>query len=119
MTGQICDKAQLDALLSLGGRALCDQFVADLERCQARFTEALGLAAGDKRQALESARRALHELRGIALTVGATPLTRDCAKAEAFCDLGHLKEVLEAQTEILATCEMLTALIQAYSERAS
>ena len=119
MTARICDQTQLDALLNLGGRALCDQFVADLGRCQARLTEALGLASADQRQGLEMARCALHELRGIALTVGATSLTRSCAKAEAFCDLGHIKEVLEARTEILATCDALTVLINAYSERTS
>jgi HPt (histidine-containing phosphotransfer) domain-containing protein len=119
MTRQICDQTQLDALLSLGGRTLCDQFVSDLERCESRFREAIGVASADKRQGLEMARRALHELRGIALTVGATSLTRSCAKAEAFCDLGQLKEVQEARTEILATCDSLTKLIQAHVERTS
>ncbi|ATX65833.1 Hpt domain-containing protein [Roseinatronobacter bogoriensis subsp. barguzinensis] len=119
MTARICDQMQLDALLSLGGRALSDQFVADLARCETHFIEALGVASTDKRQGLELARRALHELRGIALTVGATSLSRQCAKAEALCDLGHLQDVVEARAEILATCDALTKLIRDYPEGTS
>lgn len=119
MTAQIYDQAQLDALLSLGGTELRDQFLTDLERCQTRLSQSLSLAGTEERRGLDHARHALHELRGIALTVGAATLTRHCAEAEAFCDMGRLAEVVAKQADILAICTDLGAQIMAHSTELS
>lgn len=111
MITQLYDKTQLNSLLSLGGTELRDQFLADLERCQIRLTEALKLAQSDEQRSLKLSRHALHELRGIALTVGAASLVRHCAEAEAFCDMGKIKDVADRQTEILMICSELQTQI--------
>lgn len=115
MIVQLYEKTQLDELLALGGAALRDHFLADLQRCQRQLTQSIALATRDQRQGLEQSRRALHELRGISLTIGAEPLVRLCAEAEAFCNMGRLKDVTARQADILSMCSALSEQIATHS----
>lgn len=75
------DTQLVDDLLALGGGELRDQLLADLSRCAAQIRE----NGGSPRQDMpppEQIRRDLHELRGIALTIGATGLSEYCLETE-------------------------------------
>ena len=115
MSVQLYDKTQLDALLSLGGAELRDQFLADLQRCQQQLRHSIARTADDEKGGLAQARHGLHEMRGIALTVGATPLIRLCAESEAFCDIGRVSEVTARHSEILMICSDMVTQITADS----
>ena len=116
MIAQAYDEKQMSALLSLDGGALREPLLNDLQRCQTLLDQTLSLDARDSTVIL---RKALHELRGIALTVGATTLARHCAKAEAFCDAGHLAEVLEQRAAIYIACDDLRARLKAFPDVAA
>jgi len=114
MTAKLYEATQLDELLSLGGAELKNHFIADLQRCQTQLTESMTDAKRDQRQSLEQSRRILHELRGISLTIGAAPLVKLCAEAEAFCDMGSLQDTMVRQPEILNLCSALIDEISAH-----
>jgi HPt (histidine-containing phosphotransfer) domain-containing protein len=115
MIAQLYEETRLDELLSLGGAELRDHFLADIQRCQAQLTQSMTLAASDQRQGLEQSRRVLHELRGISLTIGAAPLVKLCAEAEAYCDMGSLQDVIDRHADILTMCAALSDRISAHS----
>jgi len=116
MIAQTYDEDQMSALLSLDGGALREPLLNDLQRCQTLLNQTQPLAICDSSLSM---RNALHELRGIALTVGAISLARHCAKAEAFCDTGHLAEALEQRAEIYIACQDLRARLTASTDVAA
>ncbi len=80
------DDPQLDS-------ALREQLSRDLTRC----AEALGAGPDPA-----GARAAAHELKGIALTIGAHTLAADCARAEALCDARDTAALRTALPDIAA-----------------
>ena len=116
MIAQTYDENQMSTLLSLDGGALREPLLNDLQRCQTVLDDVLSLGTRDS---AECVRKALHELRGIALTIGATSLARHCAKVEAFCDTGHLSEVSQHRAAIHLACKDLRARLTAFTDVAA
>ena len=77
------DETTLNALLAMGGEQLRVQLLHDLSRIESRIWPPSSAPSSGAAMSPEMLRRLLHEMRGIALTVGATTLAQACAEAEA------------------------------------
>lgn len=115
MSVDLYNKTELNALLSLGGAELRDQLSADLAHCHTDLADSITLCATDTYLGRQNARYAAHELRGIALTVGASSLATLCAQAEALSEDGDITELAAKITDILNVSAMFQDRILADS----
>lgn len=108
------DAQLVDELLVLGGHDLRNQLLADLSRCATVLRDAAHVTGSDAPpQTPEDLKRDLHELRGIALTIGAAGLSDYCLETETrLCQ--RPDATARSRFDAIATaCEAVCAGIRA------
>lgn len=115
MLSNILDDSRLGALLEMGGESLRAQLLEDLQRYEAQIAAlSTGAPVGQPPFPLDL-RHMLHEMRGIAVTIGAAVLTQSCAAAEAEASKGQSERLLPFLAQVLNDSSAVRSRIQSCS----
>lgn len=110
------DANLLNELREAGGSdfasALFEQIGTDFARLHDALLTEIGTLSAAQDHELTRVRRLCHELKGLALTVGATALVNACAEAEALAQGSCQNLVLAALPGILGLCDEVRIELQ-------
>lgn len=105
------DEQRVAEILAFGGTELRDELRADLERCAARLRDSIAGQCESPRLRAEMQRKILHELRGIAATIGAAPLAAFSKEVENQLQAADDSMIEQACAKIADTCLTLSRQI--------
>ena len=105
------DETTLSALLAMGGEDLRLQLLHDLSRIEGRISPLCCAPPSGATMSSDQLRHLLHEMRGIAVTVGASKLAQACAAAEADTVALPVEAMSSQLSEVVDDCKILRAQI--------
>lgn len=111
------DTALLDSLVEMGGEELRAQLLADFRTCE---TALKALCFSDQPTvpgAVSGVAQVLHTLRGLAMTIGATTLVRDCLQAEELGSAAGRETLVQRLVTVLQECASVCAQIEHCPDR--
>ena len=105
------DEQRVAEILAFGGTELREELCSDLERCATRLRDSIGAQHEAPRLRAEMQRQILHELRGIAATIGAAPLAAFSKEVENQLQVADETMIEQACAKIAETCLSLSRQI--------
>ncbi len=105
------DEHRVAEILAFGGAELREELRADLERCAARLQDSIASPIDSSKLRAEMQRKILHELRGIAATIGADPLAAFSKEVENQLQTAETSMIEMACAKIADTCLILSRQI--------
>ncbi|WP_071797789.1 Hpt domain-containing protein [Natronohydrobacter thiooxidans] len=111
------DTALLDSLVEMGGEDLRAQLLADLQNCE---TALKALCFSDQQivpGAMSGAAQVLHTLRGLAMTIGATALVRNCMQAEELGSAVGRETLVQSLVTVVQECASVCAYLEYRPDR--